>query len=124
AGESPWTLPWWIHGIAPLACQVILTILHLLPCGVTQVHLSKSSVTCACCNGRCIRPGFGECAPNGGILRSPTGKNICRKKHGTPRTSRELSGAASYDRWIRSWFAAAGIRSRVAQSAARVRSAY
>src|SRR5678816_2766391 len=123
AGESPSTLPSWTHGIAPSACRVILTILRLLPCGVTQVGLSKSSVTCVCCNGQCIAPGFGECAPNGGILRSRTGKNSCRKKHGNLRTSRELSGTVNYDRWLSSRFAPAGIRSRVAQSAARIRAA-
>src|SRR6266576_122478 len=107
AGELPSTLPWWTHGIAPLACPVILTILRLLRCGVTQVRLSKSLVTCVCCNGQCIAPGFGECAPNGGILRSRTGKNFYRKKHGNPRTSREPSGPASYDRRLSSRFAPA-----------------
>src|SRR5436189_1475573 len=98
AGESPSTLPWWTHGIARLACQVILTILRLLRCGVTRARLSKFLVTCVCCNGQCIAPGFGECAPNGGILRSRTGKNFCRKKHGNLRTSREPSGPVNYDR--------------------------
>ena len=51
------------------------------------------------------------------------GKNSCRKKHGNPRMSRELSGPVNYDRRLSSRFAPAGIRSRVAQSAARLRAA-
>src|SRR5262245_38794112 len=97
AGELRSMPPWWTHGIARLVCRVILTILRLLRCGVTRVDLSKSAVTCVCCNGRCIAPGFGECARNGGILRFRTGKNSCPKKHGKLRTSRELSGTVNYD---------------------------
>src|SRR5262249_60550538 len=121
AGESRSTPRWWTRGIGQLACRLILTISRLLRCGVTRARPSKSSVTCVCCNGQCIAPVFGECAPNGGHLRSRTGKNSCQKTHGNPCTSRELSGPVSCDRRIRSWFAAAGIRSCVAQLAARVR---
>src|SRR5262245_39805590 len=123
AGESPSMQPWWIHGIGQLACQVTLTILRLLQCGVTPAALSKSSVTVVYCNGRCIKPVFGECAPNGGILRSRTGKNICQKKQGSPRTSRELSGTVNYDRRLSSRFATAGIRSCFTKPPARLRTA-
>src|SRR6266481_3006821 len=99
-------------------------ILRLLPCGVTWVLLTKSSVTCVCCNTQCIAQVFGECALNGGTSRSPTGGNTCRKKHGTPRASVEPSGTANYDRGLRPQFASAGIRSCVAQPVARVRAAY
>src|SRR5215208_2588515 len=123
AGESRSTLPWWTHGIDPLACRVILTILRLLRCGVTQVPLSKSSVTCVSCNGQCIALGSGECAPNGGILQSRTGRNSCRMRHGNLRTCRELSGPVNYDRRLSSGFAPAGIRSCVAQPPTRLRAA-
>src|SRR5215475_5657428 len=121
AGELRSMPPLWTRGIVPSPCQAILMILRRLRCGVTLVHLSKCLVICVCCNGQCIALGFGECVPNGGILPLRTGKNICRKRHGSPHTCRELSGTVNYDGRLSSWFAPAGIRSRVAQSAARVR---
>src|SRR5947207_1915441 len=124
-GGSLLTLHWLIRGIATCGCPLTLTILRQPQCGVTWAPLWKSADTCVCCSTPCTKQGFGECARNGGISPSLTGKNICRlKKRRVRRKLWERAGKAACDRRIHSWFAAARVRPRIAQSFAGLRPAH
>src|SRR5438093_2204894 len=122
AWASPSTLHWLIHGVATCGCPVTSTISRPLLCGATWVAPLKSADTCVCCTTRCLRRAFADCARNGGISRSRTGKNSCRlKNRRVPRKSQELAGKAGCDQRFDSRLAAAGVRSCVTESAAGLR---
>src|ERR1041385_3800782 len=73
---------WLMPGIILCGCRVTLTISHLLGCGATWGHFLKSAHTCVCCRTQCCAQDFGARVLNGGITRSPTGKNMCQ--HSVP----------------------------------------
>src|SRR6266702_3011747 len=101
AGVSLSMLPWLMRGIVPCECPPTLMISPRPQCGITQALISRFARTYIYCRSQCETPAFTDCALNGGISRSLTGKNICRpRRRSRPHKCARPIGKTNYDRHV------------------------